>query len=58
MMSYLQDTTPPLDDWLVISTADGVYKSNKKEQELIPVSVIVFLLADDCILRLSFHWEY
>ena len=57
-MSYLQDTTLPLDDWLVISTADGVYKSNKKEQELIPVSVIVFLLADDCILRLSFHWEY
>ena len=26
LMSYLQDTTPPLNNWLVISTADGVYK--------------------------------
>ena len=26
MISYLQDTTPLLNDWLAISTANGVYK--------------------------------
>ena len=26
MISYLQDTTPPLNDWSAISTASGVYK--------------------------------
>ena len=26
MMTYLQDTTPLLNDWSVISTASGVYK--------------------------------
>ena len=26
MISYLQDTTPLLNDWSAISTASGVYK--------------------------------
>ena len=30
MISYLQDTTPPLNDCSAISTASGVYKKFKK----------------------------
>ena len=33
MIRYLQDTTPPLNDWSLISTASGAYKktfNNKK----------------------------
>ena len=29
MISYLQDTTPLLNDWSAISTAGGVYKKNQ-----------------------------
>ena len=28
MIRYLQDTTPPLNDWSLISTASGAYKKH------------------------------
>ena len=30
IISYLQDTTPPLNDWSAISTASGVYQKLQK----------------------------
>ena len=33
MISYLQDTTPPLNDCSSISTASGVYKKLKNNEK-------------------------
>ena len=33
MISYLQDTTPPLNDCSAISTASGVYKKLKNNKK-------------------------
>ena len=38
MISYLQDTTPPLNDCSSISTASGVYKKLKIIKSLASVS--------------------
>ena len=50
LMSYLQDTTPPLNNWLVISTADGVYKKWEMKNKKNSGQCNVFLLVDDCIV--------